>query len=303
VYKDNRYDIFLSGGQRAVPAYFGGRPPASNLGKANVKGYELEIKFNKNVTRNLRLWGNVALTHAKDKYIDANDPQLLDDYLKKSGYQIGQYISQVRSGYYNTWDELYGSSVVDQNDNNKLPGNYNLLDYNGDGVINSFDAVPYGYPERPQNTYSSSIGFDYKRFSLFVQLYAVNNVTRNLSQTNFAAKLNSVFKQGDYWTKNDPDAVSALPRWKSQIYSYGDFYNYDGSYVRIKTAEVSYTLDPSWVKKVGIQSLRVYVNGNNLFFFSKMPDDREANIGTTNYSGQGAYPTVRRVNFGFNLSL
>jgi hypothetical protein len=49
--------------------------------------------------------------------------------------------------------------------------------------------------------------------------------------------------------------------------------------------------------------MRVYVNGNNLLFWSKMPDDREANVGSSNFSGQGAYPTVRRINFGFNLSL
>jgi hypothetical protein len=138
---------------------------------------------------------------------------------------------------------------------------------------------------------------------VFVQFYAVNNVTRNLSQTNFGAALNSVFKQGDYWTRDNTDAVSPLPRWKSRLYSYGDFFNYDGSYVRLKTAEVAYTLNPAWLRKTGIQSMRVYVNGNNLLFWSKMPDDREANVGSSNFSGQGAYPTVRRINFGFNLSL
>jgi TonB-linked SusC/RagA family outer membrane protein len=303
VYRDDRKDILIQGPSRAVPAYFGGRPPVANLGKTQVKGYELDVKFNKSVSKNLRLWANFALTHAKDKIIDADDPQLLDAYQKQAGYQIGQYRSQINAGYYNTWDELYGSHVVDQNDNNKLPGSYNLVDFNGDGVINSFDNVPYGYPERPQNTYSGSIGFDFKRLSVFVQLYAVNNVTRNLTQGNFAAKLNSVYKQGDYWSRDNTDARGPVPRWKSQLYSSGDFYNYDGSYVRLKSAEISYTINPVWLKNVGIQAMRVYVNGNNLLFWSKMPDDREANIGTTNYSGQGAYPTVRRINFGFNLSL
>jgi hypothetical protein len=131
----------------------------------------------------------------------------------------------------------------------------------------------------------------------------VNNVTRELTQTNFAAKLNSVFKQGDYWTKDDPDAASALPRWKSQVYSYGNFYQYDGSYIRLKTAEIAYTINPVWLKRVGVQNMRLFANGNNLLFWSKLPDDREANIGSNNYSGQGAYPTVRRINFGFNLTL
>ncbi len=303
VYRDYRYDILIDGTQRAVPVYFGGRPPVSNLGKTEVKGYELELKFNKKLNRDVRLWANMALTHAKDRIIERDDPQLLDAYLKQAGFQIGQYRSQIRTGFYNTWDEVYGSSVVDQYDNNKLPGNFNLLDFNGDGVINTFDNVPYAYPERPQNTYTSSIGFDYKRLTVFLQFYAVNNVTRNLTQTNFSAALNSVFKQGDYWTRDNTDATSYLPRWKTRVYSYGDFYNYDGSYVRLKAAEIAYSLNPTWLKRAGIQSMRVYANGNNLLFWSKMPDDREANIGSSNFAGQGAYPTVRRINLGLNLSL
>ena len=303
VYQDKRTDVLISGAQRAVPAYFGGTPPTANLGETVVKGFEMELKVNKRLNPDMRLWGNMVMTHAKDKIIDRDDPQLLDDYLKQSGYQIGQYRSQLRSGYYNTWDEVYGSSTVDQYDNNKLPGNFNIVDFNGDGVINSFDIAPYAYPERPQNTYTASLGFDFKRFTIFVQFYGVNNVTRNLTQTNFSASLNSVFKQGDYWTKDNPDATSPLPRWKSRLYSYGDFFNYDGSYVRLKTAEMAYTLNPAWLKKAGFQSMRIYVNGNNLLFWSKLPDDREANIGSSNFAGQGAYPTVRRINMGFNLSL
>jgi TonB-linked SusC/RagA family outer membrane protein len=303
IYRDYRYDILLSGNQRSVPVYFGGTPPVANLGKTEVKGYEVELKFNKNLSPNFRLWSNLAFTHAKDRIIDRDDPQLLDAYLKQAGYQIGQYRSQLRAGYYNTWDEVYGSSMVDQYDNNKMPGNFNLIDFNGDGVINTFDNVPYAYPERPQNTYTGSLGFDYKRLSFFVQFYGVNNVTRNLTQTNFSAALNSVFKQGDYWTRENPDATSPLPRWKSRLYSYGDFYNYDGSYLRLKAAEIAYSLNPEWLRRAGIQSMRIFVNGNNLLFWSKMPDDREANIGSSNYAGQGAYPTVRRINMGVNLSL
>lgn len=303
VFRDYRYDILLAGNRRAVPVYFGGTPPVANLGKVKVRGLEVEVKFNKRFNKDWRLWSNIALTHAKDKIYDADDPQLLDDYLKQAGYQIGQYRSQIRAGYYNTWDEVYGSSMVNAYDNEKMPGNFNLIDFNGDGVINDYDNVPYGYPERPQNTYTGTVGFDYKGLSVFVQFYGVNNVTRNLTQTNFNASLNAVYKQGDYWTKDNTDATSYLPRWKTHVYSYGDFYNYDGSYVRLKSAEISYALNPGWLKKRGIQSMRIYINGNNLLLWSKMPDDREANIGSSNYAGQGAYPTLRRINLGMNISL
>jgi hypothetical protein len=243
------------------------------------------------------------MSHAKDIIIDADDPQLLDDYQKQAGYQIGQYRSQLRAGYYNTWDEVYGSSMVNANDREKLPGNFNLVDFNGDGVINSFDNVPYAYPERPQNTYTGTIGVDYKRLSVFLQFYGVNNVTRNLTQTSFAGGLNAVYQQGDYWTRDNTEAAAALPRWRSRLYSAGDFYNYDGSYLRLKSAEIAYSFPPHWLRKANIQTLRVYLNGSNLLFWSKLPDDREANIGGAAFSNQGAYPTVRRFNLGMNISL
>lgn len=303
VFRDNRYQILTQGNQRAVPAYFGNTPPAANLGKVEVKGFEVEVKFNKRFNKDLRLWSNLAATHAKDRIIYRDDPQLLDAYLKQAGFQIGQSRTQIRAGYYNTWDEVYGSNMVNQYDIQKLPGNFNLVDFNGDGVINGYDNVPYAYPSRPQNTYTGTLGFDYKRFSFFVQFYGVNNVTRELTQTSFAGSLNAVYKQGEYWTRDNPDAASPLPRWKSLNYSMGDFYYFDASYVRLKAAEIAYSFKPEWLKKRGIQSMRLYLNGNNLFLWSKMPDDREANIGAGTVSGQGAYPTLRRVNLGLNLSL
>lgn len=306
VYRDYRTNVFIPGNQRAVPVYFGGTPPPANLGEVEVRGYEVELKFNKRVNGNLRLWGNVAITHAKDEVIERDDPQLLDAYLKQAGFQIGQTRSHIRSGYVNSWDEVYGSTRNDQNDAAKFPGWFNLIDFNADGVIDGFDSAPFAYPTRPQNTYTTSLGFDYKRFAVFVQFYGVNNVSRQLDQGAFGGKLNNVFKVGDYWSRDNQDARSPLPRWKSNSpgNSFGDFWQWDGSYLRLKTAEISYTLNPTWIRKAGIQSMRFYINGNNLTFWSKLPDDRESNaLGGTGQGSQGAYPTVRRVNLGLNLSL
>ncbi|WP_026768370.1 TonB-dependent receptor [Asinibacterium sp. OR53] len=302
-FQDYRYDILLPGTQRAVPAYFGNVPPVANLGKVKVRGFEIELKFNKRLNKDWRLWSNLAATHAVDKILYADDPQLLDNYLKKAGFQIGQYHSIIRSGYYNTMDQLYGSTQLNAYDKEKLPGNYNLVDFNGDGVINNYDNVPFGYPSRPQNTYAGTFGFDYKRFSVFVQFYGVNNVTRDLTQTSFSASLDAVYKQGNYWTAADPTAPAPMPRWKSHVYSMGDFYIFDASYLRLKAAEISYSFNPNWLRKRGVQSMRVYLNGDNLLLWSKMPDDREANIGGAGFSGQGAYPTLRRFNLGLNISL
>ena len=79
---------------------------------------------------------------------------------------------------------------------------------------------------------------------------------------------------------------------------------YDGSYIRLKNAELAYTFEKSksFIKRIGMESLRVYVNGNNLYVWTKMPDDRESNFAGTGWASQGAYPTVKRFNIGANIT-
>ena len=56
------------------------------------------------------------------------------------------------------------------------------------------------------------------------------------------------------------------------------------------------------VDKLGINYLRIFVNGNNLFLWSDMPDDRESNFAGTGWASQGAYPTVKRYSLGLNIT-
>lgn len=299
VFYDYRTDILLAGSDRSVPSYFGVEAPTANLGEVRNKGYELELRVTKSLPGGIRLWGNFNMSHAKDRIIEADDPELQDDYRKRAGKQIGQAYSYVSSGYYNTWDEVYGSTQLNTYDNQKLPGNLNMIDYNGDGVINEEDMVPYGYPERPQNTYNATIGIDWKGFSAFVQFYGVNNSSRFLQLVSFSGQYHydNVYKQGSYWSKDNANADVPMPRYASTMPYYGTTYLYDGSYLRLKNAEISYAFKLAQLKTIGINALRLYLNGDNLLLWTKMPDDREVSNGAST-----AYPTVRRFNMGFNLT-
>jgi len=301
VFSDYNKEVLIQGVDRAVVVYLGGTPPAANLGEVKVRGYEIETKLNHRFTSGLRLWANVSMTHAKDEIIFADDPELLPAYQKSEGYQIGQPRSQLLGDFMNTWDEVYGSTVWEANDDRKLPGEFNIIDFNADGVIDVYDNAPYGYPERPQNTYNSSLGFDFKGFSFFVQFYGVSNVTRFVGFGNFNKQVNVVYEQGDYWTKDNQDAESFVPRYVEKFDRYGNFYAYDGSYLRLKNAEIAYTFSSGMITRIGVKSLRIFLNGNNLLLWTKMPDDRESNLGGS--GGGGAYPTVRRINLGVNVIL
>jgi len=302
IFQDNRRDIIVDGKSRAVPPYFGQTPTLANLGKARTDGYEIELKFNKVFANGLRLYANANMTHAKNVILEIDDPKLYDSYLKKANYMIGQNKSYINSGYVNNYDQIYGSVQHDKNDTQKLPGDYYILDYNGDGVIDSKDVAPVGFSGTPLNTYSTTIGVDWKGFSAFVQFYGVNDVTREVTLNDFWSQLDVVYDHGTWWSKNNTTADVTPSRFSSTpSYNDGTRYLCDGSYIRLKNAEIAYTFSGRSIKKIGLNSLRVYVNGNNLWVWSKMPDDRESNFGGG--GGGGAYPTVKRFNLGLRLSL
>ncbi|NBA75288.1 SusC/RagA family TonB-linked outer membrane protein [Emticicia sp. ODNR4P] len=300
-FTDNRSKILLAN-RSDVPTYFGATPPVANLGAVKSSGYELELHLNKSV-RNFRFWTDLNMTHTQNKIIDAANPELLPDYQKSEGMQINQAYSYVSRGMYNTWDQLYGSAAHNANDNQKLPGNYYLVDYNGDGIIDARDNIPYGYTGWPANTYNATFGIDWKGFSAFVQFYAVNNVTRQVEFRSLSSQSHTVYQEGEYWSPTNTGA-NPMPRWLTtpQGYYRGTQYMYDGSYVRLKNAEIAYNFTPEFSRKLGVSGLRIYLNGNNLIAWSKMPDDRESNFAGTGWASQGAYPTVKRFNLGLNLT-
>jgi len=306
-YKDKRHNVFIWGDKRAMSSYFGASPPNANLGAVDVNGLEVELRLNKNINRDLRLWGNIAYTHAKDLVIERDDPQLSPAYQKQASYAIDQPSYFVNTGYINNWDELYGSTAHDNLDEMRTPGSYILLDYNADGVISSKDQIPYSFSRTPQNTFNTTLGVDYKGFSFFIQFYGVNNVTREAPYTSLEhSTRHTVYEyQGSYWTKDNQNADWAkLVFGAAQSgYATSTRYDFDASYLRLKNVELGYTFsnDMRWVRKAGIKNLKLYINGNNLWLYSHMPDDRETNGNIASY--QFAYPTMKRLNLGLRISL
>ena len=303
IFKDKRDGILINGNDRAMPSYFGQTPPTANLGKAESKGFEVEVRFSKNINRNMRVWANLSMTHAANKIIDRDDPALKPAYQKQAGYVIGQTHSHLDKGFLNSFDDIYGSPSHDVNDASRLPGDYYIVDFNGDGVVDNKDSVPYGYSGTPQNTYNATIGFEWKGFSCFAQFYGVTNVTREVSLVSFGNHIDNVYNIGDWWSGETGTGDILIPRWYSTVsgYSNGTQYLYDGSYVRLKNVELAYTFTNGWIKKLGLSYMKLYLNGNNLWVWSRMPDDRESNF--SGGSGSGAYPTMRRFNFGVRFSL
>jgi len=115
---------------------------------------------------------------------------------------------------------------------------------------------------------------------------------------SFSGHLNRVYNLGTFWTPQTTDADAAMPRWNTHMDYSASTFLYDGSYIRLKNAEIAYTFDKETLSSLGISSLRIFLNGNNLLMWTNMPDDREVNGDMST-----AYPTVRRINLGLNITL
>ncbi|WP_405293254.1 SusC/RagA family TonB-linked outer membrane protein [Algibacter sp. Ld11] len=298
LFKEDRYDIIIPADDRSVPSFFGFDPADVNLGETTVKGLEVALNFKHRITENWDVSANFAYATAKDEVRYKEDPLLQLDYQKEQGFPIGQNYTSIRGNILQSWNDVYGSNPLENNQEAVRPGAYDTIDYNGDGVINNDDVVPYGYPTRPQNTYNLNLGAGYKNLSFMIQFYGVSNTTKEYQDRTFAASTPLFFEEkSDYWSVTNPDGVEVLPSYGGVGGGTDSYRNwYDASFVRLQNVELAYTFGTD----EGSQ-YRVFVNGNNLAFWSDLPDDREENVGNQSES-RGNYPTFKRVNLGVTIN-
>ena len=79
-FTEDRTNILLAGSSRILPAYLGTDAPTANVGRVTKKGYEIELRFNKNIN-DWHLWAETSMTHAVDKIMEKEEPELLDPHL------------------------------------------------------------------------------------------------------------------------------------------------------------------------------------------------------------------------------
>lgn len=302
-FTENRTDIMVTGNSRAIPSWFGISPPDANLGQVDVKGFEFVLAGNKELG-NVHLNSRVTYSHVIDKVVFKDDPAFKPSYQKAAGHAIDQTYSQIPGEIMKSWDDVYMGTALADGQESKRIGYYDVIDFNSDGNVNSsYDNVPWGYPNRPQNTWTFDLGGNYKGFGVSVQFYGQNNISRTFSLNDHVNGQKMYFKENaDVWTPENPGGTNTYTPWNlTKANSNPLKFIYDGSMVRLKMVEVSYTLSKRYCDKMGIKNLRVFVNGYNLALWTDLPDDRDFNGSLGSY--RGSYPTMKRINLGFTLDI
>lgn len=298
-----------------VPAFVGSDLPAYNLGKMKNSGYELEASYSDHVGK-FNYWVKANYTFAHNKIEFQDEPVRAYPYLQGTGQRAGQYFGLIAEGFYNTWEEVNDPYRPKSSyNNNKLqPGDIKYRDVNGDGVIDPYDFVPIGYSNFPEKVFAFSFGGSYKGFDFSVMFQGSSNVS-----VNYSRHARYGYREGatvpDYileksWTQDryEQGATIEFPHLSEgdvvQSHNYAPnstMWIRDASYLRLKNVDVGYTFGNRLFSKVGVSSVRVYVNGNNLLTWSDMLPgiDPESNVAGTNSE---PYPLVRTINFGMNIN-
>lgn len=306
-FDEDRSNIFMSGSDIVLPAYFGAKPVSANLGRVKMHGWEFELNFTKTMANGLNFWFNHSWTYAKDIIIERGDPEIKPDYQKLAGYQIGQpRVSVNQTGHpMLTWNEIY-NNVQGNNNSEVLPGDLAQVDYNSDGIIDQNDNIPYGYPSRPQFTYAPSAGVSFKNLSANVRFYGVYNVEGEAGTYagTFSNQFSILYPRDleRSWSPEyglTSDAIQPGIRYKTSAHS--GYIPTSRAYLKLQHAEIGYNIMNNFVKKMGVSRLRVTLSGDNLALWSDMTEDLDADRPTVQTNTRRTYPKMRRYNIGLSL--
>ncbi|MDR1718835.1 MAG: TonB-dependent receptor [Dysgonamonadaceae bacterium] len=282
--------------------------PQSNLGIAEGKGFEFEIKYQKSFTNDIYLIANTNFTYATSKYLKLEEPDYSSTpWRSQVGQKLNQYYGYIAERLFIDEEEVHNSPAQNFGDaTGTMAGDIKYKDINGDDVINSKDLVPIGYPTTPEIIYGTGFTFGMKHFdvSCFFQGSARSSfmldVASNSPFLNYGQRALLKYIADDHWSEHDRSLHPFWPRLSENVIlnnsQNSTYWLQDGSFLRLKTAEVGYSLPEKLIRRARIKTFRVYLSGINLAVWSKFK------LWDPEMAGNGlGYPLQRVYNLGVNI--
>lgn len=308
-----------------IPSEMGFTLPSENLNSDTHLGIEASLIWRDKIDKvNYQLGTNVTLARQKNNYVEGSDHRggSWDNYRNNVsnrwsnifwGYEV--------TGQFQTQEDIQ-NCLVDmdgQGNSTLLPGDLIYKDVNGDGVINEFDERPIGYAtgSLPYLNFAFNLQAEWNNFDIKMDFTGAS-MQSYMRQWELRVPLlggannSPSYLLTDSWRHADPtDPNSAwiagkYPAVRANIGSHSNysrassFWMTNINYIKLRTLEVGYSLPRKLLASYGLQNLRLYVNCYNLFSLDNTHEfgvDPELSMDTGLAS-----PTVRTVNFGFNLT-
>ncbi len=290
----------------------------ANVGEAKSRGFEISADYMHSFGGDAWITGRGNFTFAQSeytKYEEVDYAALGVPWVSNVGLHINQHKGYIAERLFIDEAEIYNSPSQTGIGGEIKPGDIKYVDINDDGKIDDLDRVNIGYPITPEIVYGFGISAGWKGldFSCFFQGSArVSFMIDTGSISPFVNKYSgygllsntAVLKEiaDNHWSEDNHDQYAFWPRLTptaSQNNSHvSTWWMRNGSFLRLKSVELGFTLPSKWTKKIAIELLRIYVSGTNLFTVSKFKMwDPEMGAYGLNYPLQKVYNIGLNINF------
>ena len=306
-FKEKREGIYIQ--QQSIPSVVGiNVTQYVNLGKMQNQGIDMTLEYEQQVNDELYISGRGNFTFNRNKVLYDDKPSQQWPYLNDVGFPMNQHRGLVAIGLFESEKDIANSPT--QTFGPVRPGDIKYRDIDGNGIIDSNDRVPMGYTTIPEINYGFGVSLRWRRFDLSVFFQGATHVGRMIGGSQVYGSDGSILSLGNFyeevaenrWTEWNPDPNAKYPRmWMSAFDNNKQQSSYwwrDMSYIRLKNAEIGYSLPKELIQKIGLSTIRFYIQGVNLLTFSGFKLwDPELNTGTG-----GLYPQMRTAAIGMNVN-
>lgn len=295
-----------------------------NTGEIETKGIELTLNTRNIVSENFT-WDSTIIFSKYDNELTSFQGagksllgkvqfDLYNVTRTTEGQPVGQFYGYVTDGLFKNAAELAAGPIQETGTG---IGDIRFKDLNGDGKIDAKDQKAIG-SAIPDFTYSFTNNFKYKNLSLSVVLTGsegneIYNFTRHYTDgiypgfgdrfANVSTRAINAFEPGVNENTNEPRITLNDPNGNGRI---SNRFVEDGSYLRIQNVSLSYDLPSQIFKNSIISKVRLYVNVQNLYTWTKYSGfdpalgNLDQNI-TLSGIDLGRYPVPRTTSMGLNL--
>ncbi|MCR5758896.1 MAG: TonB-dependent receptor [Bacteroidales bacterium] len=257
-----------------------------------------------------------TVTYSKTRWLKYLDEPNVPEWQKVTGTTYGSHWGWLAEGLYRSEEEIDNSAWYGTRPN---IGDIKYTDLNGDGEISWQDRGIFGKSNRPELTYGLNFNMGWNGFDMNLQftggsLFQVSMTGTYFNENDDDTIWTKTFKEGgnsplflveNAYSLDNPDGT--FPRLTLGTAGHGgdnglssSFWWKDGTYVRLKTAQIGYTLPDNITRRFGVHTLRIFVEGNNLFTLDGLPDGIDPESPGVN---NGYYPQQRNIMGGISITL
>ncbi len=312
-FHEQREGIWME--RKYLPSIVGlGSNPRANVGKVLSEGFDGNFAFREKINKvDITVRGNI--TYSQNTILEKDEENNVYPYQMERDYRVNQAKGLIALGLFKDYDDIRNSPK--QEFGTVQPGDIKYKDVNGDGVVNDGDKVAIGATTKPNMIYGFGISASWKGLDINVHFqgagktsFFIEGATVHAFSAGEWGNILSDVANSNRWIDHEISGTMATenpnasyPRLSyggnSNNYRQSTFWLRNGSYLRLKTLEVGYSIPKPLVNKIRFNNIRLFLRGSNLLTFSsfKLWDpELGSSTGTE-------YPLAKSLTLGLSVNL